>query len=675
MSAPSDATLLRDWTIAGSEDAFAILARRYGGLLYHAAMRRTGREDLAGEAAQNSLLILARKAPGLTDLPSLAGWLHRTACYEAAKLQRRELRHEARMKHLPPPEDPADGESRWQDAAPLLDEALDALPEKDRQVIFLKYFDGLSFEQMARQFGGEPAAWRQRGSRAVERLRMSLTKRGVAVSSGTLATGLGTTLSQAAPASLIATLAASPAAGAAALSWSSLTSHSLHFMKLHPATLVLATLLLSAIPLTLQAMANSSARERVTLLESTLTTPSGQSTAAARRNTTPVAARAAKADLLSLADQIAAGNSGSRLAKLEAELRIKGMSEEELEELLTEALSVDLHPEKRLEVISGLFFQYAYFRSPRVSVEKVMRMAAMLSDQMGKKGQEMVWGLAGVRTAAWAKADPAKAIAWFRDEVKSGRLDSSRLALSIPGGIYTGLRQAHPEEADAFYQTLTEDQRISVINHWSRSGTPEEFLDLAKEFKDPAKRQASLMEMFRFATKGKSPGEVSEWLDRTGTSGKDAVELLAIAAEGDPYRPDGGVRYYAGMKAHQIAERIEWLHDPGIGEESPAAVGTFLASTMKSAPEQTKEALDAEWKKNPDEEMLAVYISRAGASVPGVLDALDRSRYLSDPEVREQALRDLMNGASAKEAIDMIRKRGITDEEIEELQLPAGLFR
>ena len=43
----NDAALLEAWSAGGSEEAFAALARRYGGLLYHAAMRRTGRDDLA----------------------------------------------------------------------------------------------------------------------------------------------------------------------------------------------------------------------------------------------------------------------------------------------------------------------------------------------------------------------------------------------------------------------------------------------------------------------------------------------------------------------------------------------------------------------------------------------------------------------------------------------------
>lgn len=677
MSAQSDASLLRDWTIGGSEEAFGLLARRYAGLLYHAALRRTGREDLAGEAAQNSLLILARKAPGLTDLPSISGWLHRTACYEAAKLLRRERRHEARMKNLPPPDGPDDGASAWQEAAPLLDQALDALPEKDREVIFLKYFDGLSFEQMARQFGGQPAAWRQRGSRAVERLRLSLHKRGVAVSGGTLAMGLGTTLSQAAPAPVVAMLSASPAAGAAALSWTSVTAHSLHLMKLHPATWVVAALLLSAAPLSLQAMANSSARQRIALLESSvMSVPTIRASAAnTRRSSTPVATKSTKADLLSLADLIAAGEKGSSLDGAEAERRIKGMSEEELDQLLAAALAVDLHPEQRVEVVSKLFHHYVFSHSPKPSHEQVMRMAATLSEKLGSTGQEIVWGWASGRTQWWAKDDPEKAIAWYRAEIKSGHLAPVNLASLMVGGIYRGLHESTPEAASAFYQTLSEDERTAVIQRWRGIGLPEEFLGLATDIRDPAKRQKALLPMFQYATKDKSPGEVLEWLDRTGTSERYAVELLAVAAEGDPYREDGGVMFHQGLKADQIAARIEWLRDPGIGDDSPAAIGMFLASTMKSAPGPTKETLDAEWDKDPDEEMLATYISRAGSSVPGVVDALQRSKHLSDPEIRAQALRDLMKGSSAREALESIRAAGITDQQLDELELPADFFQ
>ncbi len=670
MSESDDTALLEAWTSEGSEQAFAALARRYGGLLYHAALRRTGRADLAGEAAQNALLILARKAARLRHLSTLAGWLHRTACYEASKLLRREHRHEARMKRLHSSAASHESHNRWQDALPLLDQALDALPERDRQVIFLKYFDCLSFEEIARRFGGEPAAWRQRGSRAVERLRLSLGKRGVAVSSSALASGIGTSLSQAAPASVMTALSSSPVAAAAALSWPSLTTHTIHFMKLHPATWVVATLVLSVIPLTVQAVANSSARQRVATLESTLAGLPSRETADQRKTSLSVAAKAAKPNLLWLADQIAAGNGGSRLARQEVKIRLMNMSEEELEQLLLDTLSTDFHQEKRYQVIKDLFVHYVIYHSPQVPTENVIHMAELLSDQLGIKGQEFVWSWMTLRIPEWTKKDPEGVVAWYRAGVESGRLDPARITMSLAGSIYSSLRQIDPEKAKAFHRTLGDNELSAAAHYWTRFGTPEEFLDLAVEIGNPAKRQTTLLSIFQHSTKGKSPDEVVRWIERTGASGKDTVELLAIAAEGDPYREDGGVRFHEGMKTHQIAERIEWLRDPAIGENSAAAIGAFLAGTMQSAPSQTKEALDAEWKRNPDEDMLAAYIRRAGSSVAGAVDALRRSTQISDPDLRTEILHDLLQGRGVGEAL-----KSLSDQEIEQLQLPAGLIR
>ena len=74
----NDQELLRAFSHDGSQEAFATLAERYAGLLYHAALRLTASPELAQEAAQNSLAILARKAASLHSVPSLAAWLHRT---------------------------------------------------------------------------------------------------------------------------------------------------------------------------------------------------------------------------------------------------------------------------------------------------------------------------------------------------------------------------------------------------------------------------------------------------------------------------------------------------------------------------------------------------------------------------------------------------------------------
>lgn len=51
--------------VEGAAPAFAALTERYAGLVYSAALRRTGSPEVAEEVAQNVFTILARKAPRL----------------------------------------------------------------------------------------------------------------------------------------------------------------------------------------------------------------------------------------------------------------------------------------------------------------------------------------------------------------------------------------------------------------------------------------------------------------------------------------------------------------------------------------------------------------------------------------------------------------------------------
>ena len=89
MTERSDTALLEDWSAKASEGAFAELARRYGGLLYHAAIRRTGRVDLAAEAAQNALLILELSKVGNPTFEQTTA-LRRAVIDASVALQRRQ---------------------------------------------------------------------------------------------------------------------------------------------------------------------------------------------------------------------------------------------------------------------------------------------------------------------------------------------------------------------------------------------------------------------------------------------------------------------------------------------------------------------------------------------------------------------------------------------------------
>jgi RNA polymerase sigma factor (sigma-70 family) len=655
MSAQSDASLLRDWTIGGSEEAFAELARRYAGLLYHAALRRTGREDLAGESAQNSLLILARKAPQLTDLPTLAGWLHRTACYEAAKILRRERRHEARMKNLPPPDGPDDDDSPWQEAAPLLDRALDALPEKDRQVIFLKYFDGMSFEQMAKQFGGESAAWRQRGSRAVEKLRVSLAKRGVAVSCSTLAMGLGTTLSEAAPASVVATLSASPVAGAAGLSWTSLALHSLHLMKIKPSIALAAVLLLSLLPLGLQTVALANAKMRVGLLE-------GEVASKAAARSSPVTTVSAgpntrsKLDVAMLAHAFMAPYHGDFISYDAAEWKLGTIGVEELESLIGATAEEPLTPEARLNLMSALFARYCELAEesgmPFGRFAATATLAAKSSRAFYRRD---LWTRSKGIVDRWMREDPDAAIAWYRESLASGVLGSPSPG-EWTGTVFRVLHEKDPADALEFYRSLPDPDRAAVINGNGVSSNPVLAIELATTIEDPGSRMKALQDAF-MRSETATAEEVRDWLAPLQLSDESAVRLLVDAARG----------MRRELSREDIAGRLAWLREAGVGHDLSQATAFYF---VKASSLQFREAFDDEWKRSPDEKMLAAYVAGVVYAGEGTkTHAFEMSKHFKDPVLRDQSLKRmlLLPGQDPADTRKYAEKIGMSLEEIERL--------
>lgn len=192
-SEPNDGDLLRSWLEAGSEDSFRRLVARHAGLVRQCARRTSGDTMIADEAAQLTFILLARKARQLQSRASLAGWLHTTALLQTRNLLRSQ-RRENRKRHATITMNPATEESHpkaWQEMEPVLDAALSALRQDDREAILLRFHRGLSHADVAAALGIAAEAARKRVDRALERLRKQLQRRGCSLDTSTCVAALG----------------------------------------------------------------------------------------------------------------------------------------------------------------------------------------------------------------------------------------------------------------------------------------------------------------------------------------------------------------------------------------------------------------------------------------------------------------------------------------------------
>ena len=225
-----DQQLLRRFVEDGSQIAFTELVARHVNLVFSAALRRTnGDEQLAKDVTQQVFTDLARKARSLTGNVVLAGWLHRATRFAAAQMLRTERRRHAReqeavtMKTLESPPTPD-----WTQIRPLLDEALDDLSDADRNAVILRFFEQRSLAEIGAALGANEDAARKRVSRALEKLRGLLIRRGLTTTSAALSAVITVNAIHAAPVGLATTVTAATitsltAAGATLTLWKIMT--------------------------------------------------------------------------------------------------------------------------------------------------------------------------------------------------------------------------------------------------------------------------------------------------------------------------------------------------------------------------------------------------------------------------------------------------------------------
>jgi RNA polymerase sigma factor (sigma-70 family) len=220
----NDSALLQQYVESQSDEAFAALVTRHINLVYSVALRQTGSPDNAEEIAQAVFVILAKKAKELRHEKALSSWLFQATRLTAANLIRSESRRRDREQeaYMQSALNDAPDET-WIKIAPLLDDAVANLREKDRRAILMRFYEGRNLQEVGAALGASPDAAEKRVSRALDKMRHYFSRRGVSSTTAIISEQISANSVQVAPAALAKTVAAVALAKGATASVSTLT--------------------------------------------------------------------------------------------------------------------------------------------------------------------------------------------------------------------------------------------------------------------------------------------------------------------------------------------------------------------------------------------------------------------------------------------------------------------
>ena len=153
MDALSDAELVEE-VRRGNRQAFSDLMRRYQQRVYWTARRIVGNHDDADDVAQETFVKAYLALGEFRGDGSLFTWLYRIAVNLSINtLRKRQVLNYVRESELlrnllPSLEDPS-AHVEHQETQDALERAVDTLPEKQKAVFILRFYDELTYEEIS----------------------------------------------------------------------------------------------------------------------------------------------------------------------------------------------------------------------------------------------------------------------------------------------------------------------------------------------------------------------------------------------------------------------------------------------------------------------------------------------------------------------------------------------
>lgn len=448
-----DQTLLRMFVKSGSEAAFTELVNRHSALVTRIVQSRIHNQDASQDVVQLIFCLLVRKAGTLAQHPAIIGWLVKTSVFESKKHLRREVQRMKRdSAHGALQEEQPEETPFLEQDYHLIDQAIADLPEKIREPLLMRYYQGESFSAIGKRIGKSEGTAQKLVSRAVKKLRSVVGGHSSKFGSTGAFTALITlALKPTAQASTdMSFIATNALQTSSTISATTIISNSIYTMTTTQLKFAAIVAIAASVPIAMQWTSNNTLKKQVAELESAnhseIQTQKGDSRqrSSSAATTSQGGVRASQSDDVSsdlesfLKKFDAASISGGRRSPQwrDAMQSLDGLDAEQLKGLIKAIEKTDYGSLAKRDASHAIVEQLA-----RVDPEQA---AEYLLQTVGP-------GALGRTMKEWAQRDPDSAYAWLLNKQRTGKLVSKG---TTPEGhdnpfsqLMSGMAIAAPEKA------------------------------------------------------------------------------------------------------------------------------------------------------------------------------------------------------------------------------------
>ena len=268
------------------------------------------------------------------------------------------------------------------------------------------------------------------------------------------------------------------------------------------------------------------------------------------------------------------GGMGDMRNTMKFQVRVQAMTQEELVTALDEIAALDLTADSR-SMLEQMLLEPLTQKAPELALNRFI--GRSITD-----GTSMGWQLSQA-LQEWAEKDPARATAWFDQQIAAGKFDSKSLDGKSPsrnqfeGSLIQILLASDPDAAGRRLGAMPEDQRGEIITNYSFHQLKEEDqLAHAKLVRSqlPEKDQAgALTPQASRMVSSDGYSKVTEYLDRIQATPAERVACAEAAAQTKLMNRD-----QKKVTRENLDEMREWVRS-----QAPEALGSITGKSLGHA--------------------------------------------------------------------------------------------